>query len=125
MLVTVREREKEMRDPTHALSSRLQKAALLQQSSHLLIFTLARFPFQTQVPELVTIVDAILIHLEGLLQIGENGCHCLEVVWLRLPSLDVLDDFRRFLTFAEIDHVSVKLVFGAVVDEGQCGQIYT
>lgn len=102
-------------------NSRLQKSAFLQQSSHLLVFPLTRLALKTEVPELVAIVNPVLVRLEGLLQIGEHGRHRLEVVWLRLPTLDVLNDLSRLLSLAEVNHAACQLVFRTVIDESQCG----
>ena len=111
--------ERKTRSPAHALSSHLQEAAFLQQSSHLLIFPLARLTLETEVPELVAIVNPVLVRLEGLLQIGEHGRHRLEVVWLRLPTLDVLNDLSRLLSLAEVDQVLCVTVIRSIVDESQ------
>lgn len=104
-------------------TSRLQEPTFLQQSSHLLVLPFTWLALETEVPELIAVVDAILIRLERLLQVGEHGRDRLEVVWLRLPSLDVLDDLSRLLSLTEVDHVAGQLVFRAVVDESQCSKV--
>ena len=103
----------------------LKEATFLQQPSHLLILSLPRFALETLIPELISIVETVGVLVEAFLEIGQNRCDGLEVVRLGLPPLDILDDFRRFLSLTKVDHVVTKLVASPVVDEGQCCEVDT
>ena len=108
-----------------APNSQLEEATLLQQPSHLLILPFPRFPLETDVPELVSIVMAVRILVEALFKVGKDRCDCLEVVRLGLPPFDVMNDFCCFLSLAEVDHVVSQPIASSVVDEGQRRQVNT
>lgn len=55
----------------------------------------------------------------------EDGGKRVEVVWLGLPPLQVLNNFRCFLAFAEVDEVAREILFASVLDMGERGQEYT
>ena len=74
-------------------------------------------------PELVPVVDAILVLAERLLEERENLRDDRKVIWHRLPPLDVLNDLCRLLPLPEVDHVSRDLVLSTIVDERQCRKI--
>lgn len=41
-----------------------------------------------------------------------------------LPALNILDDFRSFLEFAEVDQIARQSVFTAVLYKRESGQEY-
>lgn len=43
----------------------------------------------------------------------------VEVVWLSLPPLQILNNFRRFLAFAKVDEVTWEMVSASVLYVGQ------
>ena len=49
----------------------------------------------------------------------------MEVVRLGLPPLQILDDFRRFLAFTEVDEVAREIVFASVLYMRERSQEYT
>lgn len=105
------------------VSSNLEESTFLQQTSHFLVLSLSRLSFQAQVPKCITIVEAVGIFVEGLLQEGKNGAHGREVVGHGLPLFDIPNHFCSLLTFAEVDHVASNLILSTIVDKRKGGKI--
>lgn len=99
--------------------SNLEESTLLQQPGHLLIFPFARLPLQTEIPELIAIINTIRILVERLFQENEDSSHAGEIVRHGLPLFDVPYHLRSLLPLTEIDHVPGDLVLSAIVDERQ------
>lgn len=103
----------------------LQETTFLQQTGHLLIFPFSRFPLQTEVPELVTIVHTIDVLVEGILEEREDGADAGEAKGHGLPTLDILDDLGCLLAFSEVYHLTRKFIFRTIVNEGKGSEVDT
>ena len=51
----------------------LQESTVLKQLGHLLVFPFSRFSLQTEIPELVAVVNTVDVFVEGVLEEGEDG----------------------------------------------------
>lgn len=72
---------------------RLQEPTLLQQSRHLLVLALSGFALETEVPEQIPYIYLITELMQRFLNVHEHIRQRMEIVWMRLPALDVLNYF--------------------------------
>ena len=96
--------------------TRIHFPAAVGPSSHL--------PFLS-VLVLVTVIDTITVFVEGVFEEGEDSANTGQAERHRLPSLDVLDHLCGLLTFPEVDHLTRKFIFRAIVDERQRCEVDT
>ena len=68
---------------------------------------------------MVAVVNTVDVFVEGVLEEGEDGADTGQAERHRLPPLDVLDHLCGLLTFPEVDHLTRKFIFRAIVDERQ------
>ena len=57
--------------------------------------------------------------IQGLLYVRLDGRHNLEVVSVGLPMLDVVDNFKRLLTFTKVHQTSRQVIRITVLNELQ------
>jgi hypothetical protein len=61
----------------------------------------------------------IIVGSQTFFDISEDALKVLKVEWLGLPTFDVTDDFRSFLSFTEIDEPTGQIVWIPVLNELQ------